>query len=76
MFCIGVFMQSCGSNVNTNINEHFTEDGFLITDSLDANFKRLMPSSVKFYVEVSGSMNGFFLEPISQRSLSLMFGMF
>lgn len=60
MFCIGVFMQSCSSNVNTNNNEHFTEDGFLITDSLDTNFKRLMPSSVKFYVEVSGSMNGFF----------------
>ena len=53
-------MQSCGSNVNTNMNEHFTEDGFLITDSLDTNFNRAMPSSVKFYVEVSGSMNGFF----------------
>lgn len=60
MFCVGVFMQSCGSNVNTNMNEHFTEDGFLITDSLDTNFNRAMPSSVKFYVEVSGSMNGFF----------------
>lgn len=42
------------------MNEHFTEDGFLITDSLDTNFNRAMPSSVKFYVEVSGSMNGFF----------------
>lgn len=60
MFCVGVFMQSCDSNVNTNMNEHFTEDGFLITDSLDTSFNRAMPSSVKFYVEVSGSMNGFF----------------
>lgn len=67
-------MQSCGSNVNTNMNEHFTEDGFLITDSLDTNFNRAMPSSVKFYVEVSGSMNGF-SEQISQRSSNPMFGM-
>lgn len=53
-------MQSCSSNVNTNDDEHFTADGFLITDSTDTCFKRSLPSSVKFYIEVSGSMNGFF----------------
>lgn len=67
-------MQSCGSNVNTNMNEHFTEDGFLITDSLDTNFNRAMPSSVKFYVEVSGSMNGFF-RANKPTQFKLMFGM-
>lgn len=52
-------MQSC-SDVNTNKDCHFTPDGYLITDTTDVVFKRSLPSAVKFFIEVSGSMNGFF----------------
>lgn len=48
------------SNLNTNYDSHFTEDGELIKDSTIVDFKLQQPSKVKFYVEVSGSMNGFF----------------
>lgn len=49
----------CG-DMNSNDDSHFTEDGYLVTDSTTINFERENPSNVKFYVEVSGSMNGFF----------------
>lgn len=39
---------------------HFTKDGYLLTDTTDVAFKRSLPSALKFFVEVSGSMNGFF----------------
>lgn len=42
------------------MNEHFTADGYLLNDTTDVAFKRSLPSSIKFFVEVSGSMNGFF----------------
>lgn len=50
----------CSNVVNTNRDEHFDEYGYLIKDSLDVPFQLKQPSQVKFYVEVSGSMNGFF----------------
>ena len=51
---------SCGE-VNTVGDPHFTEDGYFIGDSTDTDsFVLCSPSQIKFYVEVSGSMNGFF----------------
>lgn len=56
------FFNSCGKEViNTNGDSHFTEDGYFIGDSSDTDsFVLCSPSRIKFYVEVSGSMNGFF----------------
>ena len=51
---------SCDS-INTVGDKHFTEDGYFITDSTETGFfAPEHPSKIKFYVEVSGSMNGFF----------------
>ena len=58
-FGIGLLVQSC-SEVNTNMDGHFTKDGYLLTDTTDVAFKRSLPSALKFFIEVSGSMNGFF----------------
>lgn len=54
-------LSSCSlfsSNVNTTDSVHFTEDG-KCKDKV-AHFASKAPENVKFYVEVSGSMNGFF----------------
>lgn len=63
-FCISatLLLISCGSNPNTNYDPHFDEEGCLVReDSLGENsFKPVHPNKIKFYVEVSGSMNGFF----------------
>lgn len=53
-------MVSCTTKRNTNYDPHFTEEGYLIPDSLDTIASNIGLSRVKFYVEVSGSMNGFF----------------
>ena len=59
-FCLFLF-QRCDSTINTVGEEHFTDDGHFITDSTATGFfAPEQPSKVKFYVEVSGSMNGFF----------------
>lgn len=51
----------CNSSPNTNYDPHFDEEGCLIKDSVAENsFKPVPPKKIKFYVEVSGSMNGFF----------------
>jgi hypothetical protein len=50
---------SCSSPINSINDPHFAEDGVCL-DSLGATFQGVMPSSLDFYVEVSGSMNGFF----------------
>lgn len=51
----------CGSNPNTNYDPHFDDEGCLIRDTLaQSDFKPVHPNKIKFYVEVSGSMNGFF----------------
>ena len=51
---------SCGSDIRTVDDPHFNADGTLV-DSVDTiSLKPSAPAKVKFYVEVSGSMNGFF----------------
>lgn len=50
---------SC-SQINTNNDSHFTEEGYLINDSTQTVLKEEQPSLIKFFIEVSGSMNGFF----------------
>lgn len=50
-----------GGNLNTNYDPHFDDEGCLIRDSLAlSDFKPVHPKKIKFYVEASGSMNGFF----------------
>ena len=49
---------SCSGTVNTTGSKFFTEDGECIEKT--KTFTSQHPSVVKFYVEVSGSMNGFF----------------
>lgn len=50
---------SCSGDINSNYDSHFTEDGYLIQDSTKQD-NGIPLVKVKFYVEVSGSMNGFF----------------
>ena len=52
------FVSCGGSVINTNCNPHFTEQGYL-KDSINESSESSL-SRIKFYVEVSGSMNGFF----------------
>lgn len=54
----GLLLASCSGSINTNQDPHFTEDGYLII--CDSITPRTPLSQVKFFVEVSGSMNGFF----------------
>ena len=54
-------LSSCGDGVNTVNDPHFDEDGYLVKDTLESQpFRPVHPRSIKFFVEVSGSMNGFF----------------
>lgn len=53
-------LKSCGGPANTNCDPHFDEDGYLLKDSTELTFAPKQPNRIKFYVEVSGSMNGFF----------------
>lgn len=53
-----MLLVSCGGVVNTTGSKFFTEDG-MCTEKIKT-FVSSCPSGVKFYVEVSGSMNGFF----------------
>lgn len=49
---------SC-SDINSNYDPNFTEDGYrVLDDTLD--YPLISCTQVRFYVEVSGSMNGFF----------------
>lgn len=51
----------CGGDVNTINDPRFDSEGYLIEDSLDSSlFVAKLPTKLKFFVEVSGSMNGFF----------------
>ncbi|MBO4500391.1 MAG: hypothetical protein J5732_09115 [Bacteroidaceae bacterium] len=51
---------SCGGHIINSIDDsHYTSDGHLL-DSIGEVFKSVEPTSIDFYVEVSGSMNGFF----------------
>ena len=52
---------SCCGDINTVTDPHFTLDGCLVKDTLTSEpFAPKPPQRVKFFVEVSGSMNGFF----------------
>lgn len=55
---IGILF-SCSPPVNTVSDSHFTDDGYCL-DSTKESFFAEKPSDLGFYVEVSGSMNGFF----------------
>lgn len=59
LYLCGLFLASCTPPINTFLDPHFTEDGYYI-DSITETFKASQPNQVNFYVEVSGSMNGFF----------------
>lgn len=56
-----LFSTSC-TKLNSVYDPHFSEDGKLIqTDTISAEpFTLQYPKQIKVYVEVSGSMNGFF----------------
>lgn len=56
--CMAI-LSSCSGDINSNYDSHFTEDGYLIQDSTKQD-NGIPLVKVKFYVEVSGSMNGFF----------------
>lgn len=58
-FIASLCFVSCSSPINTINDPHFEENGIYL-DSLGAPFRAIMPTSLDFYVEVSGSMNGFF----------------
>lgn len=51
-------MESCGGGLNTMNDSHFTESGELLTKQSYAKLD--YSSNISFYVESSGSMNGFF----------------
>ena len=53
-----VLFASCSQEINTNQDPHFTEDGYRIIS--DSAVTPAPLTRVKFFVEVSGSMNGFF----------------
>lgn len=50
---------SCGRTINTVQDIHFDKSGICL-DSLKESFSAEAPKALGFYVEVSGSMNGFF----------------
>ena len=55
-----IFVSCGGSVINTNNNDHFTEEGYFKKDTIVEELTQTPLSRIKFYVEVSGSMNGFF----------------
>ena len=63
-FAVSVLVACCGV-VNTTGSKFFTEDG-MCNEKLKT-FVSLPPKNVKFYVEVSGSMNGFFRSNLSTK---------
>lgn len=56
---------ACSGVVNTTGSKFFTEDG--MSNEKLKKFVSLPPKNVKFYVEVSGSMNGFFRSNLSTK---------
>ncbi len=60
IFTLCAMLVSCGGTINTNNDPHFDNNGYLIKDSTKFVFTPEAPNRIKFYVEVSGSMNGFF----------------
>jgi len=57
---VSIMVSSC-SDINTVEDPRFTEDGYYLPDSDSiGTFELAHPNKIKYYVEVSGSMNGFF----------------
>lgn len=56
---MSIIVSSC-SNVNTVEDPRFTEDGFYKDSDSIKSFELVHPNKIKYYVEESGSMNGFF----------------
>ena len=59
VICTTLLMFSCGSEINTVQDPHFNSDGTLI-DAKEKKFSMKTPTAIRWFVEVSGSMNGFF----------------
>ena len=58
---LSILFISCGGSLNSIGDKHFDSEGYSKRDSLKRPPLVLsLPSRMKFYVEVSGSMNGFF----------------
>ena len=61
LLIIGGFSALSCSDVNTVGDPHFSSDGYFLCDSDTAtSFSIIQPAKIKYYIEVSGSMNGFF----------------
>lgn len=58
--CAAFCLVACSTTLNTNYDAHFSEEGLPTFFEKDAPLAPQMPKRVKWYVEVSGSMNGFF----------------
>ena len=58
-FIVIALTASCGKTFNTVQDVHFDKAGISL-DSTKAVFTAVPPTALGFYVEVSGSMNGFF----------------
>ena len=59
VFSLSLGISSCG-DINSIPDPHFTEDGYYLADTIEHKLILEQPCSIKFFVEVSGSMNGFF----------------
>ena len=58
--CVILILLSCCKDINSLSYTHFTPDGhYKMRDSI-YSITLKQPNKIKFYVEVSGSMNGFF----------------
>ncbi len=58
-FIVIMFVVSCNKSYNTIQDRHFDDAGHCL-DSVRTAFSAVSPTALGFYVEVSGSMNGFF----------------
>lgn len=55
------FMVLSCNDINSVEDSHFTKDGIYLPDTDSVRtFEIVHPSKIKYYIEVSGSMNGFF----------------
>lgn len=59
VFVLCFLCTACEPPINTVLDPNFTEEGYYIGETSET-FITSQPSQVNFYVEVSGSMNGFF----------------
>lgn len=60
MLLMSLLLLNCTGNVNAVDDPHFDENGYLIDDTLKSSFECVAPDKIKFFIEVSGSMNGFY----------------